>query len=372
MALADRRLFFPGRARGRQLLPRDADGSLRQGARPTPGPARLSQRVPPRRPLWARADRRPRAAGALLAHVDRVGNLPAHDQDLLADVARRVGAAVLRRVRLSLVRRGAGRAWLARLAAPSPSQPAGVLGSVGDGDRRAARLLRGGLYGRAPCRHEPADLGGHGAARAHLLDLGGLDVGGAADPARFLVGRGGRQHRRARGFRCIHPRPRGGRHGRADRLARKDRDGLAEWVGPPPRRDGARRDRASFIYALAGPRPPMGAPAGPDPARRPDPPSRHHLFFGPDHIIGRWRSIVVLLVAAVAVGCTSPEATRTRGGGAGADVGNHPRGAVQLHAGKQVYYRTGTDRVGIGKRAFIGGVAEAGGETDDFPSLRPI
>src|SRR5438445_2429681 len=167
MALADRRLFFPGRARGRQLLPRDADGSLRQGARPTPDPARLPHRVSPRGPLWARADRRPRATGALLAHVDRVGDLPAHHQDLLADVARRVGAAVLRRLRLSLVRRGARRAWLARLAVPSPSQSTGARGPGGDGGRRAPRLLRGGLHGRAPGRAEPTDLGGPDAAGPH-------------------------------------------------------------------------------------------------------------------------------------------------------------------------------------------------------------
>ena len=77
-------------------------------------------------------------------------------------------------------------------------------------------------------------------------------------------------------------------------------------------------------------------------------------------MIGRWRSIVVLVVAAVALGCTSPEGVRTRGGGAGADVGNHPGGAVQLHAGNRIYYGTRTQGAGIGKRAFIGGVAEAG------------
>ena len=77
-------------------------------------------------------------------------------------------------------------------------------------------------------------------------------------------------------------------------------------------------------------------------------------------MIGRWRSIVVLLVTGAALGCTSPESTRTRGGGAGADVGNHPREAVQLHAGSKIYYGTRTEGAGIGKRAFIGGVAEAG------------
>ena len=70
-------------------------------------------------------------------------------------------------------------------------------------------------------------------------------------------------------------------------------------------------------------------------------------------------STVVLLVAAAALGCTSPEATRTRAGGPGADVGNHPRGDVELHAGAHMYYGTRTDGDGIGQRAFIGGTAEA-------------
>jgi hypothetical protein len=37
--------------------------------------------------------------------------------------------------------------------------------------------------------------------------------------------------------------------------------------------------------------------------------------------------------------CTSPEATRQRAGGAGADVGNR-REPVELHAGADPYYRT--------------------------------
>src|SRR2546430_4886843 len=119
MALADRRVLFPGWSRRRQLLPRDADGSVRRAPGSTAGPPRLSRRVSPRRPLWARADRRSRAAGALLAHAHPIGNAPSHDQDLLSDVARRVGAAVLRRGRLALVRRGARPAWLGRAAGPS-------------------------------------------------------------------------------------------------------------------------------------------------------------------------------------------------------------------------------------------------------------
>jgi hypothetical protein len=73
----------------------------------------------------------------------------------------------------------------------------------------------------------------------------------------------------------------------------------------------------------------------------------------------RWRSIALLLVAGVALGCTSPESTRARGGRAGADVGNHSNGAVQIHAGAEMYHGTRTDGRGIGQRAFIGGAAEA-------------
>jgi hypothetical protein len=76
-------------------------------------------------------------------------------------------------------------------------------------------------------------------------------------------------------------------------------------------------------------------------------------------VITLWRSIRLALVAVSAFACTSPESTRTRGGGAGADVGNHPGGPVQIHAGASMYYRTRTDGAGIGQRHFIGGAAEA-------------
>src|SRR2546428_2705613 len=84
-----------------------------------------------------------------------------------------------------------------------------------------------------------------------------------------------------------------------------------------------------------------------------------------------WRSMLVLLIVGVALGCTSPESTRTRGGGAGADVGNHPRDAVPLHAGNKIYYGTRTSGVGIGKRAVIGGRAGVGEETECLPRVRP-
>jgi hypothetical protein len=73
----------------------------------------------------------------------------------------------------------------------------------------------------------------------------------------------------------------------------------------------------------------------------------------------RWRSILLPIAAAVAVGCTSPESTRTRGGGPGADIGNHPRGPIQIHAGAEVYYETPTQGPGIGQRRFIGTASDA-------------
>jgi hypothetical protein len=50
------------------------------------------------------------------------------------------------------------------------------------------------------------------------------------------------------------------------------------------------------------------------------------------------RLLLAALVVTAAVGCTSPEATRLRAGGPGADVGNH--GSIQLHAGADPFYGT--------------------------------
>lgn len=72
----------------------------------------------------------------------------------------------------------------------------------------------------------------------------------------------------------------------------------------------------------------------------------------------RWPSILLPIATAVALGCTSPESTRTRGGGPGADVGNHPRGPVQIHAGAEMYYGTRTPGASIGQRRFIRAAAE--------------
>jgi hypothetical protein len=48
---------------------------------------------------------------------------------------------------------------------------------------------------------------------------------------------------------------------------------------------------------------------------------------------------LLTIVTAVVAGCTSPEATRSRGGGPGADVGN--RGSiVRMHEGSRPYEDT--------------------------------
>lgn len=50
--------------------------------------------------------------------------------------------------------------------------------------------------------------------------------------------------------------------------------------------------------------------------------------------------LAALLTAGVVVaGCGSPETTRTRGGGPGADVGNRPE-RVRMHEGSEPYWET--------------------------------
>src|SRR5713226_4251052 len=129
--MVHRRLLLPGRARRRQLLPGHPDGSVRHGAGSPARPPRLSHRVPDRVPLRARADRRSRQTGAILAHARAVPDLPTHAQDVLADVERRVGAPALQRMRLSLLRGDSGGAggrpdW-AILRQLAPAAPFGRL-----------------------------------------------------------------------------------------------------------------------------------------------------------------------------------------------------------------------------------------------------
>jgi len=50
------------------------------------------------------------------------------------------------------------------------------------------------------------------------------------------------------------------------------------------------------------------------------------------------RRILLLFALAALAACTSPEATRQRGGGPGADIGN--KGRVELHAGADPYAKT--------------------------------
>ena len=77
-------------------------------------------------------------------------------------------------------------------------------------------------------------------------------------------------------------------------------------------------------------------------------------------MIKLWRPLISMaLVAATVFGCTSPESERTRGGGRGAYVGNHPAGPVEIHAGASMYYETPTHGQGIGRHADIGGAVPA-------------
>lgn len=50
-------------------------------------------------------------------------------------------------------------------------------------------------------------------------------------------------------------------------------------------------------------------------------------------------SIIFLAVLFLLVGCTSPETTRTRGGGPGADVGNRGK-VVRMHEGSDPFAKT--------------------------------
>lgn len=53
-------------------------------------------------------------------------------------------------------------------------------------------------------------------------------------------------------------------------------------------------------------------------------------------------NLAVILLTALSfylVGCASPETTRTRGGGPGADVGNRGK-FVEMHEGSQPFWKT--------------------------------
>lgn len=54
--------------------------------------------------------------------------------------------------------------------------------------------------------------------------------------------------------------------------------------------------------------------------------------------------ILLLGYAIAAISCVSPEATRSRGEGRGADVGNRKE-LVQMHAGSDPFWKT-PDRIG--------------------------
>jgi hypothetical protein len=55
-------------------------------------------------------------------------------------------------------------------------------------------------------------------------------------------------------------------------------------------------------------------------------------------MMARPLALLALLALASLAACTSPEATRQRAGGPGADIGNH--GRVELHEGAKPYAGT--------------------------------
>ena len=55
------------------------------------------------------------------------------------------------------------------------------------------------------------------------------------------------------------------------------------------------------------------------------------------------RLALVVVAGATLAGCASPETTRSRGGGPGADVGNRPQ-HVKMHEGSDPYWKT-PDRI---------------------------
>ena len=50
------------------------------------------------------------------------------------------------------------------------------------------------------------------------------------------------------------------------------------------------------------------------------------------------RIVLAMGLVAILMGCSSPEASRARGGTPGGDVGNRAR--VELHGGSEIYYGT--------------------------------
>jgi len=53
----------------------------------------------------------------------------------------------------------------------------------------------------------------------------------------------------------------------------------------------------------------------------------------------RHAAVALVIACACAAGCTSPETTRTRGGGRGADVGNRGQ-TVETHEGARPFWKT--------------------------------
>src|SRR5581483_126272 len=185
----------------------------------------------------------------------------------------------------------------------------------------------------------PSDLGGHDAARAALRRVERVDLDRAVAPARV----GARvPDRRTPGAATLrHRRAGAGAHRdrRGDRLARLGGAGVARRMGRAARRRRDRpRHRRARAVAFAGARADraVGTSRRTARARRRIPASHRDRAV----LRGRVRQLIAVAAGLVVLltGCTSPESTRQRAGGPGADVGNS--GSIELHGGADPYYRT--------------------------------
>ena len=158
--------------------------------------------------------------------------------------------------------------------------------------------------------------------------------------------------RRARAVRSLYPAPRAHSPHRVPDLARLRGSGFPERVGRSPvaRRCGRNPDTAPHWVrpydARSWPNAHRGHRCGARLARRVHATHRDDFPIGAgqsrrheNHAPVRCSPIVVAVAVIASAACRSPEASRSRGGGSGADVRNRDP-VVEMHAGSRMYNRT--------------------------------
>src|SRR5438094_985800 len=261
---------------------------------------------------------------------------------------RRMGVPRVRSVRGVVRAGGPGRGWpAAERGAPCGGWRRARRGrQAGHGRRRPAGSLRRRLHRRAAVGHQPPDLGGQPVARRPVSGVGRVD--GCRRPHR--VRSAARRHDPIAGVALVvryqGARDRIARPGAVHRLARRGEPRVAELLGaapgggsarvgdplaaPPARQAGAGRAGGETRAARGLP-----AAGGHDARLRGNRPLPRRR--GDVAMIARRAWLALLAISLVE--CASPEAKRVRGGGPGADPGNHDR-VTQVHGGAQMYYRT--------------------------------